>query len=54
MKVEQTLTGLVKDRFVDGKIAFEQLRDLKGGLIIKVDDEVLDFSLSSRLENFWS
>ena len=54
LNVEQTLTGLVKNKFVDGEIAFEQLRDLKGGLIIKVDDEVLDFSLSSRLENFWS
>ena len=52
--VEQELTALAKRKFVDSKITFEQEATLKGGLIIKVADEILDFSLANRLEHFWS
>jgi F0F1-type ATP synthase delta subunit len=53
-QVKAQITSVVKNKFVNGKIIFEQLSNLKGGLIIKVEEEVLDFSLSSRLEHFWS
>lgn len=54
LRVEEEIRALVKRKFTDSKIIFEKLSDLKGGLMIKIVDEVLDFSLSSRLENFWS
>ncbi|MBF0490915.1 MAG: F0F1 ATP synthase subunit delta [Candidatus Omnitrophica bacterium] len=54
VKVQQEFTAVVKNKFVNGKIVWENLGHLKGGLIIKVNEEVFDFSLSSRLENFWS
>jgi F0F1-type ATP synthase delta subunit len=52
--IEQEIRTLIKNKFTEAKIIFEQLRPLKGGLMIKIKDEILDFSLSSRLENFWS
>ena len=51
---EQELTAIVKNKFLGSKIVFEQTPNLKGGLVIKVADEMLDFSLISRLEHFWS
>ena len=54
LKVEDRLRGLIKAKFVSSEVKFEQLKSLKGGLMIKLADEVLDYSLSSRLENFWS
>ncbi len=54
LDVEGEFKALIQNKFVNSKINFEQLQDLKGGLIIKVGEEVLDFSLSSRLENLWS
>ena len=54
INVAEEFKVLIQNKFVNSKIEFEQLQDLKGGLIIKVGEEILDFSLSSRLENFWS
>jgi F0F1-type ATP synthase delta subunit len=54
VRIEEKLKILVKNKFTNSDVFFEQLKSLKGGLIIKVADEVLDFSISSRLENFWS
>ena len=54
MNVESQFRALIKNRFTGSEVVFEHLANLKGGLIIKIKDDVLDFSLSSRLENFWS
>jgi F0F1-type ATP synthase delta subunit len=54
VNIEQELKGLAKHKFTDSEIIFEQNKVLKGGVVIKTSNEVLDFSLSSRLENFWS
>ena len=51
LNVEEKLRELVKNKFSVSEIIFEELENIKGGLIIKIEDEVLDFSLSSRLEN---
>ncbi len=52
--VEAEIKVLANRKFTNGKIVFERLQSLRGGVIIKVADEILDFSLSSRLENLWS
>jgi F0F1-type ATP synthase delta subunit len=52
--IEQQIRSLGKTKFSNAQMTFESLEDLRGGLMIKIDQEVLDFSLSSRLENFWS
>jgi len=52
--IEERIKDLIKGKFKDNPVKFEQLKSLKGGLMIKTADQVLDFSLSSRLENFWS
>jgi F0F1-type ATP synthase delta subunit len=54
VQLKEQLTSIVKNKFSNGKIIFEHLSSLKGGLIIKVEEQVLDFSLSSRLEHLWS
>ena len=54
LALKQELTAIVKNKFSESKIVFEQAPGLKGGLVIKVADEMLDFSLISRLEHFWS
>ena len=54
LNVEEELRALFNSKFVNCKIVFDHHPDLNGGLIIKIEEETLDFSLSSRLENFWS
>ena len=54
LNVEEEFKSLVKNKFVGSEIVFERISNLRGGLIIKAADEVLDFSVSSRLENLWS
>ena len=54
LKFKEELTVLAKSKFTDSKNIFEQNQILKGGLVIVVAQEVLVFSVSSRLENFWS
>ncbi|MEI7998228.1 MAG: hypothetical protein WCH62_01805 [Candidatus Omnitrophota bacterium] len=53
-RAAEEIKSLTSRKFINGKIVFERLQTLKGGLIIKVANEILDFSLSSRLESFWS
>lgn len=53
-KVKSRLTGMIRRKFLQDEVRFEQLQSLKGGLMIKVADEVLDFSVASRLEHLWS
>jgi F0F1-type ATP synthase delta subunit len=54
VNIQKELRELAKNKFTNSEIIFEQSNILKGGVVIKIDSEVLDFSLSSRLENFWS
>ena len=53
-KIEKELIHLTKNKFSDSKVVFEQNKILKGGLVIKAADVVLDYSLSSRLDHLWS
>jgi F0F1-type ATP synthase delta subunit len=41
-------------KFAQANLNFQENADLKGGVVIAVGDLLLDFSLSSRLQNFWS
>lgn len=43
-----------KRRMPQAILNFEQNASLKGGVMISAGDMVLDFSLSNRLEHFWS
>ena len=52
--IQEEIKNIAHQKFSKGNIVFEQLQALKGGLMIKIADEVLDFSLSSRLEHLWS
>ncbi len=52
--VKEELLGIVKNKNKESKLVFEQNQILKGGLVIVVDEQMLDFSVSNRLENFWS
>jgi F0F1-type ATP synthase delta subunit len=36
------------------KLNFQEDVAIKGGVVIAVGDDLLDFSLSSRLQHFWS
>ena len=54
LNIQQDLTALAKQKFGQAKVVFEQAQALKGGLVIQVAEEILDFSLTTRLENFWS
>ncbi len=48
------IQSIFKRKAVQGKIIFEENLALKGGLLIAYNDQVLDFSLSSRLQKLWS
>ena len=54
VNVKEQLIAEAKRKFENNKIVFEQNQILKGGLVIVAGDQVLDFSLANRLENFWS
>ena len=46
---------LIRQRkFNQANLNFLLNADLKGGIVIAMGDLLLDFSLSSRLQNFWS
>lgn len=46
--------SLRRRRFAEFKIEFKQDKSLKGGVIVIIGNDVLDFSLNTRLKNFWS
>jgi F0F1-type ATP synthase delta subunit len=41
-------------KFAQAHLDFQEDSALKGGIVIAVGDLLLDFSLTSRLKNFWS
>jgi len=41
-------------KFVQANLNFQEDAALKGGVVITVGELLLDFSLLSRLQNFWS
>ena len=43
-----------KHKFAQANLNFQEDSTLKGGVIIVLGDCHLDFSLSNRLQNFWS
>jgi F0F1-type ATP synthase delta subunit len=48
------LESVRKRKFVQARLNFKEDPGLKGGLAIALGDVLLDFSLQSRLQNFWS
>ena len=48
------LESIRKRKFVQANLDFKENADLKGGVVIALGDLLLDFSLSSRLQHFWS
>ena len=43
-----------KRKFSQANLNFQEDAALKGGVVIVVGDALLDFSLASRLKQFWS
>lgn len=48
------LESIRQRKFTEAHLNFQEDPTLKGGVVIAVGDLLLDFSLSSRLQNFWS
>lgn len=48
------LESIRKRKFTQAKLSFQEDAALKGGVVIAVGDQLLDFSLSSRLQHIWS
>ena len=41
-------------KFSQANLDFKENASLKGGVVIAVEDLMLDFSLASRMQHFWS
>ncbi len=62
VKSSGTLNDVVKARVGQAlrsrsstvEIIFQQDASIKGGLIVEMGTQVLDFSIANRLKNFWS
>ena len=48
------LESIRKRKFAQTDLNFKENAALKGGIVIAMGDILLDFSLSSRLQHFWS
>jgi len=48
------LESIRKRKMPQANLIFLENAELKGGVVIAAGDLLLDFSLSSRLQNFWS
>ena len=51
---KRRLESVRQRKFSQANLNFQQDAALKGGVVIVVGDLFLDFSLSNRLQNFWS
>jgi len=54
VEFQRQLESVRKRKFVQAKLNFKKDAGLKGGLAIALGDVLLDFSLGSRLQHFWS
>jgi len=48
------LESVRRRKMPQANLNFKENAELKGGIVIAVGDLLLDFSLSSRLQHFWS
>ena len=48
------LESIRKRKFAQANLNFQEDAELKGGVVIAIGDLLLDFSLASRLQHFWS
>ena len=48
------LESVRKRKMPQASLDFQEDASLKGGVVIVMGELILDFSLSSRLQNFWS
>jgi len=53
-EIKSHLESIRKRKFIQANLNIQEDRALKGGMVIAVGDVLLDFSLSSRLQHFWS
>ena len=53
-RARERFEDLARRRFPRARLTVEQDEGLKGGVIITVGSEQLDFSVANRLKGFWS
>ena len=53
-KLKVQLQALLCRKSPDVKVIFQQDQDIRGGMIIELPGETLDFSIANRLKHFWS
>ena len=54
LQVRARFEELARRRFSGAKFAIEEDASLKGGVIIMIGDQMLDFSVRNRLKGFWA
>ncbi len=52
-EIQGHFKSIVRRKAADAEIIFVQDKALKGGVIIELPQEKIDFSLAGRLRNFW-
>ena len=52
--VQQRLKSLAQRKFTKVNMTWQEDKSLKGGVVIVVGDETFDFSITNRLQHFWS
>jgi len=52
--LKSDLESIRKNKMPQANFNFLEDPSLKGGIVIKIGDTLLDFSLQSRLQHFWS
>ena len=50
----QAIEGLIKRKFTAAEVIFKQEVSVKGGVVIEMIGQTLDFSVANRLKNFWT
>ena len=53
-EIKSRLEIVRRRKFVGANFNFLQNAELKGGIVISMNDTLLDFSLTTRLQQFWS
>ena len=54
LQVRSRFEELARRRFPGARLTVEDDTTLKGGVIIAIGEQILDYSIADRLRNFWS
>ena len=52
-EVQSRIQSMVRRKSTEVKVIVQEDPALKGGLVIEIPGQVIDFSLANRLKNFW-